>query len=417
MLDRRDVLKRAGASVALLGTTAFSGGSIGFDEAIAAPAAGPLDPSLPQGLRDEVILDTLPGKAPLLKLSYRPPNYETPVSYFDSLYTPNDAFFVRWHLADIPEVNAAAWRLKIGGDLVETPLELSLDQLKRDFAAVEIPAVCMCSGNRRGLFSPHVPGVQWGYGALGNAKWKGARLKDVLTKAGLKKEAVEIVLNGADGPVLDKTPDLVKSLPVWKAMDENTIIAYEMNGAALPHFNGFPARIVVPGWTATYWIKQITGITAIDKPFDGYWVAKAYRIPNGKFPIVQRFITQETDVNTPITEMVVNSQFTGVTDGQNIPAGKTTEIRGIAWDGGYGIQSVEVSSDGGQSWQTALLGLDDGRFSFRQWTFKFTPPKAGTFALKARATNKIGQSQTAEVIPNPAGYHHNVMQQITVQAV
>ena len=157
MLDRRDVLKRAGASVALLGTTAFSGGSIGFDEAIAAPAAGPLDPSLPQGLRDEVILDTLPGKAPLLKLSYRPPNYETPVSYFDSLYTPNDAFFVRWHLADIPEVNAAAWRLKIGGDLVETPLELSLDQLKRDFAAVEIPAVCMCSGNRRGLFSPHVP--------------------------------------------------------------------------------------------------------------------------------------------------------------------------------------------------------------------------------------------------------------------
>ena len=297
MLDRRDVLKRAGASVALLGTTAFSGGSIGFDEAIAAPAAGPLDPSLPQGLRDEVILDTLPGKAPLLKLSYRPPNYETPVSYFDSLYTPNDAFFVRWHLADIPEVNAAAWRLKIGGDLVETPLELSLDQLKRDFAAVEIPAVCMCSGNRRGLFSPHVPGVQWGYGALGNAKWKGARLKDVLTKAGLKKEAVEIVLNGADGPVLDKTPDLVKSLPVWKAMDENTIIAYEMNGAALPHFNGFPARIVVPGWTATYWIKQITGITAIDKPFDGYWVAKAYRIPNGKFPIVQRFITQETDVN------------------------------------------------------------------------------------------------------------------------
>lgn len=414
MLNRRDVLKSAGGGAALLAGSALGAGQ---STALAEKAIEPLDPALPQGLRDEVILDALPGKAPLMKLSYRPPNYETPVSYFNSLYTPNDAFFVRWHLADIPEVDAKTWRLKLGGDLVANPLELSLDELKSDFEAVEIPAVCMCSGNRRGLFSPHVPGVQWGYGALGNAKWKGARLKDVLTKAGIKKEAIEIVLNGADGPVLDKTPDLVKSLPVWKAMDENTLIAYEMNGEPLPHFNGFPARIVVPGWTATYWIKQITGITPIAKPFDGYWVAKAYRIPNGKFPVVQRFITQETDVNTPITEMVVNSQFTGIVGGQKIAAGKPAELRGIAWDGGYGIQSVEVSSDGGKSWQTATLGEDAGRFSFRQWSFLFTPTKPGPYSLLAKATNKIGQSQTAEQIPNPAGYHHNVIQKIIVEAV
>lgn len=414
MLDRRDVLKSAGGGAVLLAGSAFGAGQ---SKALAETAIEPLDPALPQGLRDEVIMDALPGKAPLMKLSYRPPNYETPVSYFNSLYTPNDAFFVRWHLADIPEVDAKTWRLKLGGDLVANPLELSLDQLKTEFEAVEIPAVCMCSGNRRGLFSPHVPGVQWGYGALGNAKWKGARLRDVLTKAGIKKEAIEIVLNGADGPVLDKTPDLVKSLPVWKAMDENTLIAYEMNGTALPHFNGFPARIVVPGWTATYWIKQITGITPIAKPFDGYWVAKAYRIPNGKFPVVQRFITQETDVNTPITEMVVNSQFTGIAGGQKIAAAKPTDVRGIAWDGGYGIQSVEVSSDGGKSWQTATLGEDAGRFSFRQWSFLFTPTKPGPYSLLAKATNKIGQSQTAEQIPNPAGYHHNVIQKIIVEAV
>ena len=133
--------------------------------------------------------------------------------------------------------------------------------------AVEIAAVNQCSGNRRGLFQPHVAGVEWGYGAMGCARWKGARLKDVLDKVGLKKEAIEIVLNGADGPVVDKTPDFVKSIPVWKAMEETTLIAYEMNGAPLPHFNGFPARLIVPGWTGTYWMKHIVSIQAVTKPY------------------------------------------------------------------------------------------------------------------------------------------------------
>ena len=223
------------------------------------------------------------------------------------------------------------------------------------------------------MFLPHVSGVEWGLGAMGNAKWKGARLKDVLNKAGLKKEALEIVFDGADSGTFPATPDFVKSIPVWKALDENTLIAWQMNGDALPHWNGFPARIVVPGWTGTYWMKHVTSINAVTKAFDGFWVKSAYRIPRGKFPIVDRFISQETDVNTPITEIVVNSLITNIVNGQKVGVGQPFEIKGIAWDGGYGIARVEVSTDGGQWWRAATLGQDYGRFSFRQWTFIANP--------------------------------------------
>lgn len=414
MLNRRDVLKTAGAGAVAAGGAGLLARVSWPDPSLAAQPA-PVAALVPQGTKDEAVLEALPGKAPLIKLTYRPPNYEMPVRYLDQLFTPNDAFFVRYHLAGIPEIDAQSWRLEIGGDAAASPFELRLDQLKSDFPATEIAAVCMCSGNRRGLFQPHVPGVQWGYGAIGNAKWKGARLRDVLAKAGVKKAAVEVVFEAADGPVLEQTPDFAKSIPIAKALDENALIAYEMNGQPLPHYNGFPARIVVPGWTATYWVKHITGIKAVTKPFDGFWVAKSYRIPNGKFPVVQRFLTQETEANTPITEMLVNSQFTNVSDGQQAPAGKPIEVKGIAWDGGYGIQGVSVSADGGKTWADATLGEDAGRFSFRQFGFGFTPA-AGQHALIAKATNKIGQTQVAEPIPNPAGYHHNVMQRVTITA-
>jgi hypothetical protein len=249
---------------------------------------------------------------------------------------------------------------------------------------------------------------------MGCARWKGARLKDVLDVVGLKKEAVEVVFDGADGPVLDKTPDFVKSLPVWKAIEETTLVAYEMNGEPLPHWNGFPARIIVPGWTATYWVKHITSITAVTKPFDGFWMKTAYRIPVGKFPLVARFISQETAVNTPLTEMVVNSLITSPNDGARVKAGHKTAISGIAWDGGYGISAVDVSADGGKSWTQAVLGEDPGKFAFRTWSHEVIPKRRGKLALAARATNKIGQTQTREPIPNPAGYCNNAAQTVTL---
>jgi DMSO/TMAO reductase YedYZ molybdopterin-dependent catalytic subunit len=401
IIDRRKFMAGSvatGAAMAGLSTSASG-------EGLNLPAA------LPDGLRANAVLDSLPGKKPLIKLSYRPPNYETPIEYFRTAITPNDAFFVRYHLSNIPEIDAKTWKITVGGDGANGTAEINLDQLKA-MPAHEIVAVNQCSGNRRGLFAPHVPGVEWGYGAMGCARWKGARLKDVLDKVGLKKEAIEIVFNGAEGPAVDKTPDFVKSIPVWKAIEETTLIAYEMNGAPLPHLNGAPARIIVPGWTGTYWMKHIVSINAVTKPESNFWMNPAYRIPLGKFPVVSRFVSQETAVNTPITEMVVNSLITSHADGAKVKAGAT--VGGIAWDGGYGVTSVDVSTDGGKSWQQAALGDDLGKFAFRTWSF---PLKGkGKITVMARASNAIGQTQTATLIHNPAGYHHNVIHSITLNA-
>jgi len=403
MITRRHLLGSAGAGVAL----AVSG------QKIAHAAGAELTPGVPEGVGTVATMEALPGKKPLIKLSYRPPNYESPLEYFRTPITPNDQFFVRYHLADIPQVNADTYKIKVGGDGASTPLELTLDDLKK-MPAAEVVAVNQCSGNRRGLSNPHVVGVEWGYGAMGCARWKGARLKDVLEKAGLKKEAIEVAFDGADGPVVDKTPDFIKSIPAWKAIEETTLIAYEMNGQPLPHLNGFPARIVVPGWTGTYWMKHVIAINALTKPQGGFWMNPAYRIPVGKFPVRDRFISQENAASTPITEMVVNSLITSHRDGAKINAGKVT-VSGMAWDGGYGISSVQVSTDGGKTWTVATLGQDLGRFAFRPWSFEFAAKK-GKNTVMVNATNKLGQSQTSELIFNPAGYHNNVMQRITLNA-
>ncbi|HZY04421.1 MAG TPA: molybdopterin-dependent oxidoreductase, partial [Anaeromyxobacteraceae bacterium] len=372
-------------------------------------------PGLPSGTLEESILHALPGKRPLVKRTFRPPNYETPLDYFNEPFTPNDAFFVRYHLSNIPAVGTAQWKLEIGGDSVEKPLALAWDDL-RGYEQVEIAAVCLCSGNRRGLSNPHVPGVEWGHGAMGNARWKGIRLKDVLAKAGVKKEAVEIVMDGADSAPLATTPDFVKSLPMWKALDENTLLAYEMNREPLPHWNGHPVRLVVPGWTGTYWTKQIVSIEVVSQPFKGFWMNPAYRIPRGKFPLVDRFTSQETEApTTPITEMVVASLITAPKSGQRFKVGQRVEVKGIAWDGGYGMQEVDVSTDGGRSWRPAELGKDYGRFSWRQWSHAFKADKKGVYTVMAKATNRIGSTQTFDLIFNPAGYHNNVVQKVDVQ--
>jgi sulfite dehydrogenase (cytochrome) subunit A len=404
MPDRRSFVQGLGAGFALAGN-----GLLMPDLAFGA--------GLPQGAVENGPLEALPGKRPLIKRSWRPPNYETPAEEFASVLTPNDKFFVRWHLANIPQIDARDWRLDVGGDAIERPLQLALDQLKSDFEQTELVAVCQCSGNRRGLSDPHVPGVQWGYGAMGNARWRGVRLKDVLAKAGLKATAIEVAFDGADEAALAGTPDFVKSIPLWKAQDENTLVAFEMNGEPLPRWNGFPARIVVPGWTATYWVKQVVAINALSTPQGGFWMSTAYRIPKGRFPLVDRFISQESAESTPITEMVVNSLITNPVPGQRVNASSGVAIKGIAWDGGYGIRTVDVSTDDGRSWQTADLEPDRGRYSFRAWRYAFAPSRAGRHVVVAKATNRQGATQTFELIFNPAGYHNNVVQRVEIQVV
>jgi len=413
MITRRSFLEAARS------TATFVGGSLLLPrgtEAAANQSGLKLSPLLPEGTRAEAVLDSLPGKKPLIKLTYRPPNYETPLEYFRTAITPNEAFFVRYHLPNIPEVDAKTWKLVVGGEGANSQAELTLDDLQ-GMPAEEIVAVNQCSGNRRGLFRPHVPGVQWGYGAMGCARWKGVRLKDLLEKVGVKKEAVEIVFDGADKPLLDKTPDFIKSIPIWKGLEETTLIAYEMNGQPLPHYNGFPARIIVPGWTATYWVKHLTSIKIVTSSERGFWMSPAYRIPLGLFPLAARFSSQDTPANTPITEILVNSLITSHTDGASVKAGATTSIAGIAWDGGYGLRAVEFSTDDGKTWLTATMGVDLGRFAFRTFSFPFSGNSKGKQTVMARATNRIGQTQTTEPIHNPAGYHHNVIHSITLNVV
>lgn len=374
-----------------------------------ATPAVPLAKGLPPGVAQVAELAALPGKKPLLRLSHRPPNYETPVSYFTDAITPNDAFFVRYHLSEIPEIDPAKWSMTVSGG--QNAITLDLAALKA-MPAAEVVAVCQCSGNRRGLSNPHVAGVEWGYGAMGCARWKGARLKDVLASAGVPQNAVEIAYNGADFAPVDKTPDFAKSLPMWKALDENTLLAYEMNGAPLPHWNGAPVRLVAPGWTATYWMKHITDMRILDKPFDGFWMKSAYRIPVGLFPTVDRFVSQETATNTPITEMVVNSLIVSPPDGAKIRAGRLS-VAGLAWDGGRGVERVDVSIDEGGQWRPAKLGDDLGRFAFRAWRFE-TRADPGPLTILARATNAAGQTQVSKAIFNAAGYHHNVVSRVSV---
>lgn len=406
-MDRRELLAGGASALALAVSM------------VPPPLAKAAQFRLPDGTIATQTLEALPGKVPLLKKTYRPPNYETPVSYFSEEFTPNNAFFVRYHLADIPEItDAAAWTLQIDGLGASTPVSFTLADL-RSMAKVEIAAINQCAGNRRGFSVPHVPGVQWGFGAMGNARWGGVRLKDLLEKAGLAKETIEIAFDGTDAPVMEGTPDFVKSIPIWKAMDENTIVAYEMNGEPLPHLHGFPARLIVPGWTGTYWIKHLVRISALTEPLKSFWMAPGYRVPSGMFPVVQRFTSQETanSPNTPITEIVVNSMITNLGEGATVKAGQPVEVKGIAWDGGYGIAEVALSIDEGRTWALAELGRDLGRFAWRQWSFKATLPNRGNTVIMVRARNNAGQTQVDKPLFNGPGYHNNVVQALPVKVI
>src|SRR5579872_4291341 len=407
-VSRRTLLRQASAGAALAGT-----GLSLTNPSWAQSAATELTPGVPSGVLSYATMATLPGKKPLIRLADRGPNYEAPLEYFRTPITPNDEFFVRYHLSNIPEVDAKTYKIAVGGEGANGQTEITLDALKK-MPAYEVVAVNQCSGNRRGLSQPHVAGVEWGFGAMGCARWKGARLKDVLATIGLKPEAIEIAFNGADGPVIDKTPDFIKSLPVWKALDESTLIAYEMNGEPLPHFNGYPARLIVPGWTGTYWMKHLISIEPVMKPFDGFWMKAAYRIPTGMFPTVQNFASQQNDMTTPITEMVVNSLITSPVEGARFRIGEPVTVTGLAWDGGYGIRSVVVSTDNGASWREAVLGPDSGRYAFRPWSYRFTAAGPGSQTIRAKATNQPGETQVETLIFNGAGYHNNVVRPTTI---
>jgi sulfite dehydrogenase (cytochrome) subunit A len=356
-----------------------------------------------------------PGKVAMRVINDRPPCLETPWEYFRHELTPVEAFYVRWHLQVIPTaIDTRTWRLKVGG-AVNKPLELSLDDIKR-MPPTSIVAVNQCSGNSRGLVAPRVPGAQWSNGAMGNAKWTGVRLRDVLDKAGVGAKALEVSFNGLDNGGAAGVPDFVKSLEIDKARDANVLLAYAMNDQPLPLLNGFPLRVVVPGWYATYWVKALQQINVLTAPFTGYWMNPAYRIPTTKNANERPDALAE--VLVPINRLNVRSFFTSPARGGKVPLDAPLALEGMAFDGGDGIRSVEVSEDG-TTWKAATLGTDLGGFSFRRWKLDWTPTTRGpvTFQVQATSKSKSGETQPTAAGWNRSGFMRNVIEQWTLDVV
>jgi DMSO/TMAO reductase YedYZ molybdopterin-dependent catalytic subunit len=401
-MTRRDVLR----SAAMLGVS-----SMAAQAALGAPengVEGEVQLPFANGSRPLV---RYPQKRPLIRLTSRPPQLETPAAvYNEGVLTPNDAFFVRYHLPNIPtEIDPETFRLEVKG-AVKAGLTLSLKELREGFEPVEIVAVNQCSGNSRGFSMPRVPGGQLGNGAMGNALWRGARLKDVLEKAGVESGARQVAFNGLDSPPTQQVPDFVKALELDHALGGEVLLAYGMNGEDLPMLNGFPLRLVVPGYYGTYWIKHLHEITVLDHAFEGFWMSTGYRIPNTPGACIAPGTTPKSTV--PIGRLNVRSFLTSHAEGAAVACGRETVLRGIAFDGGAGIAEVVVSLDGGRSWRTAELGRDHGNYSFREWTLAFAPSAPGVAEVKVKATNRLGESQPMDALWNPAGYMRNVVETV-----
>jgi DMSO/TMAO reductase YedYZ molybdopterin-dependent catalytic subunit len=372
-----------------------------------------IDLDLPGGPDRRDLTTAFPQKGPMILQRTRPPLLETPWDVYDrSVFTPNDRFFVRWHWAVIPEdVDVAAFKLTVRGH-VNHVVSLSLADLLA-MPRVEIVAVCQCSGNSRGFFQPRVAGGQWQNGAMGNARWAGVRLRDVLDRAGVKTGAVAVRSSGLDDPVVQAAPKFMKPLDIDHARDGEVMLAFQMNGEPLPLLNGFPIRLVVPGWYSDYWVKMLSNIEVLDAPDQNYWERVGYRVPDTPHASVKPGQTGFKTV--PVSRMVPRSFFTNVTDATIVKPGAAVAVRGIAFGGDSGVSQVELSADSGQSWQKTELGRDEGTYSFRQWNTQITAPPSGSMTLQVRCTNARGDVQPAEPNWNGGGFMRNVIERVQLK--
>ncbi len=377
-------------------------------------AQGTVTLPLPGGPDTRELTTAFPQKGPMVLQRTRAPMLETPFAVFDrGTFTPNDQFFVRWHWAGIPErIDVRTFRLAVRGH-VDHEVSLSLADLLT-MPRTELAAVNQCSGNSRGLFQPRVAGGQWGNGAMGNARWTGVALRSVLDRAGVRAGAVAVRFNGLDQPSVPDGPDFMKSLAVEHARDGAVMLAFLMNGEQLPLLNGFPLRLIVPGWYATYWVKMLNDIEVLDKPDDNYWMKTAYRIPDTPHANVR---PGETGVPTvPINRMPPRSFVTNLADGARVAANAKVPVRGIAFGGDCGVARVDVSTDAGHTWTAASLGPDEGQYGFRRWQTEITAPASGALAIAARCTNTKGEAQPAEANWNGAGFMRNVIETVRLTA-
>jgi DMSO/TMAO reductase YedYZ molybdopterin-dependent catalytic subunit len=354
---------------------------------------------------------TEPQKVPLILLTDRPVQLETPRHYFRTAFTPNEAFYVRWHLEGIPNrVDLKQWKLQVEGN-VKKSLALSLADLTEKFKPVSIAAVNQCSGNSRSRLQPRVPGAQWGNGAMGNALWTGVRLREILDMAGVKSGSLQLQFQGLEtgqGPAGFGSNLFLKSLDLANSVLDECIVAYLMNGEPLPMLNGFPVRLVVPGYFATYWTKCLTWIRVLDASDENFWMKTAYRVPD-----TPRGNTSPEDIKAgkvktvPIERFPVRSFLISPDGSSKIPAGLSVTLRGIAFSGNGRVNRVEVSDDGGKTWTDATLDEDHGAYSFRTWEAPWRAKTPGHYSLAVRATDEKNNTQPDEPVWNPGGYLWN----------
>ena len=401
-MERRDFFKKA-AVVA-------GAAAVGTNTAKAGVTQQPIDDR-------KVSPIAFPEKRPLIMYSDRPPLLETPRDVFTSVLTPNDQFFVRWHMPDIPtHIDPDTFTISVNG-LVNKEMKITLNDLKTDFEQVEVTAVLQCGGNSRSAFKPIAGGIQWGSGAMGCAKWKGVRLRDVLDRAGLHKDAVWVGFNGSEKSAYYETPEFIRELELSE-LDDHVILAYEMNGEDLPYLNGYPLRLVIPGYYSDSWIKMLSNITVTNKYRKLFFMDVAYRVPDNE-------TESETPENRfpktkPIKKMNVKSIIGYPTKNSIITHKAHVVIRGVAWDGGHGIKDVMVSVDGGKTWDKALL--DDGsqgRYGYRAFRYSFKPTEFGKVKIMSKAISKLGEEQplAKDIKWNHGGYKYNGIDEVTVEVV
>lgn len=397
-LDRRTLIASAGLGLA--------------GSAMAAPR-GLADLRLPGGPSLRPLSPKFPQKGAMIVQRVRPPLLETPFEVFDTgIITPNDRFFVRWSGGAMPtSIDAAAFRLTLRG-AVKAPQSLSLVDVAKAGETVEAMAVNQCAGNGRGFQEPRVGGAQWGNGAMGNAIWRGVRLRDLLDKAGVGGDAKRVRFAGLDTPLVDGAPQKIKSIPIDIARRDDVVVAWAMNGEALPLLNGYPLRLVVPGWFATYWIKMLSDIEVLNTDTDdSYFMTKTYRMPavpvkpgDKDFPTV------------PITTMPPRSFVTSHVDGAVVRRGQPLVLRGIAFGGDCGVARVDIIGPDGT--HEAALGPDHGTYGFRQWKFSMPAGFQGAaLSLSSRCTNTNGIAQPDVQAWNPSGYARDVVERLTLTVV
>ena len=365
-------------------------------------AAPVLTWALPQGQQIP-----FPGEEGMVLRSFRFIDLESPVEYFNTWLTPVPHFFVRNHMYEPTELDARDWRISVGGE-VDKPLTLSLAELSK-IEAHPVVNTLECAGNGRTLYRPQVPGIQWGKGAVGTARFSGPRLRDVLQRAGVKPAGKHVMFRGLD-EVPGKVPPFIRSIPIEKALDADTLVATHMNGSPLTKHHGFPARALVPGWIGSASCKWLTEIKVLESPFVGNFMSPGYSLPN--HPVKPGEAVKPEDTH-PITALNVKSVIAGPSDGANLKTGAVL-VHGAAWAGEADITKVEISIDGGATWNLAKLGHEQSRYAWRLWSYESKITKPGDYSIQSRATDNQGRTQPTTPLWNPGGYLYNVIDQVNV---